>query len=56
MKTFYQAPAILRQATVQLGQSLLTGSVVTKDTKVETKGQELVTYDFSDTQFNQTWE
>ena len=56
-KKMYRAPGVLKTVTVLLEKDLLAGSVVNKNTKVQTKGQEVVSYDFSDgTTFNQTWE
>ena len=55
-KQNYNAPCILRTATVQMDGCILAGSVVNKSTAVQTKGQEVVTYDFSDSSFNQVWE
>lgn len=52
----YLAPRVLNTVDVLLEEDFLAGSVVTKDTKVQTKGQEVQSYDFSDTQFNQVWE
>lgn len=55
-KKVYIAPCVKKQVSLQMEGSLLTGSVVNKSTKVETKGQEVVPYDFTETQFNQSWE
>lgn len=56
IKGTYSAPCILRAATVQMDRCILAGSVVDKNTAVQTKGQEVVTYDFSASSFNQVWE
>ena len=53
----YRTPGVLKTVTVLLEKDLLAGSVVNKNTKVQTKGQEVVSYDFSNaSDFNQTWE
>lgn len=56
MKVFYVAPRVRRIVEMELEQDLLTGSVVTPNTKIETAGQKVETRDFSDSSFNSTWE
>ena len=53
----YKAPAILGSMTLSLQESILTGSVTDK-VSVESKGQDVVQYNFSDSsnEFNHTWE
>ena len=55
MKIVYAAPCVLKKLPVELESDFLAGSTVTKNTKVKSTGQETVSYDFSDTQFNQQW-
>ena len=52
----YIAPDILKQVSVYLENGILAGSVVTKDSNVQTAGQQTETYDFSASSFNQVWE
>lgn len=52
----YISPRVLNTGNVLLENNLLAGSVVTKDTKIETMGQEVKNYDFSGSSFNQVWE
>ena len=56
MKDFYIAPQVRRILEFEPEQDLLTGSVVTPDTKIETAGQQVVTKDFSESGFNTVWE
>lgn len=51
----YNSPKILKIKYIQLYQDLLTGSIVSENTTVESTGQEVVDYDFSDNEFNQEW-
>ena len=55
-KRMYKTPVVLKTVTVCLERDLLGESLVTKDTKVQTKGQDVVSYDFSGSSFNQEWE
>jgi hypothetical protein len=55
-KKIYQSPCVLKTLPLEMESNLLAGSVVTKDTGVKSTGQEVTTYDFSGTQFNQEWE
>lgn len=55
-KKVYTAPRVLKTLPVEMEHDLLSGSVVTKDTRVKTTGQEVVSYDFSQPSFNQEWE
>jgi hypothetical protein len=52
----YSSPAVLKEVPICLKTQVLAGSVVTKDTGVKTTGQEVSTYDFSSSSFNQEWE
>ena len=52
----YLAPCVLKIVPVLLEEDILAGSVVTADTEVKTTGQEVKSYDFSETSFNQVWE
>lgn len=55
-KKHYKAPAVLRSASVEMESPILTGSVVTNNTTIETAGQKVETRDFSEAGFNSTWE
>ena len=56
-KKMYRTPGVLKTVAVQLEKDFLAGSVVNKSTNVQTKGQEVVAYDFSKaSDFNQVWE
>ena len=55
-KIAYITPAVIKRVSVELESPILAGSVVTKDSKISTTGQEVVTHDFSDSSFNQVWE
>ena len=52
----YTAPAVINDLVLELEAEILGASVVTEETVVETKGQEIETHDFTDSSFNQTWE
>ena len=56
-KKKYSPPAVLRETAVFVEESILTGSIVNK-TEIESKGQDVVQYDYSDDSknFNHTWE
>lgn len=56
-KLTYTAPVVLDDLALELEAEILGASVVVEDqTTVETTGQEIQTYDFSDSSFNQNWE
>ena len=55
-KMKYSAPIILEDLALELEAEILGASVVTEETTVETKGQELEVHDFPDSSFNQSWE
>jgi hypothetical protein len=55
-KLNYTAPAVLDDLALELEAEILGASVVTDDTTVETEGQKIETYDFTDSSFNQVWE
>ncbi|MCR5071828.1 MAG: hypothetical protein K6A62_07875 [Bacteroidales bacterium] len=55
-KLNYTAPAVINDLVLELEAEILGASVVTEETVVETKGQEIETHDFTDSSFNQTWE
>jgi hypothetical protein len=55
-KLNYTAPAVINDLVLELEAEILGASVVTEETVVETKGQEIETHDFTDPSFNQTWE
>lgn len=56
-KKKYIAPALVDDLTLELEAEILGASVVTEDTtSVETKGQKIENYDFTDSNFNQSWE
>ncbi|MBR1872441.1 MAG: hypothetical protein IJ795_04465 [Bacteroidales bacterium] len=52
----YSPPAIIREVELCLEAGLLAGSVVTKETKIETAGQHVEKRDFNSEGFNSTWE
>ena len=55
-KKKYISPRVLNTENVLLENNLLAGSVVNKNSAVQTKGQEVVSYDFQSSDFNQVWE
>lgn len=56
-KMTYMAPVVRKRISVELETAILTGSVVNKDSKIQTAGQKVETYDFSDAStFNTVWE
>ena len=56
-KKKYMTPDILEKLTLELEAEILSSSVVVEDaTTVETKGQKVENYDFTDSSFNQSWE
>ncbi len=56
-KSLFESPAIVKVVHVAYENDILTGSVVkTSETEVKTNGQEVKSYDFSGTSFNQDWE
>lgn len=55
-KMKYSAPIILEDLALELEAEILGASVVTEETTVETKGQEIEVHDFTDSSFNQSWE
>ena len=56
-KMSYISPAVRKRVSVELETSILTGSVVTKSSSIQTTGQDVVEYDFSDgSTFNSVWE
>ena len=56
MKLKYKAPVVLREVPVSLEEDMLVGSVVTKETTIETAGQQVETKSFNTEGFNQVWE
>ena len=57
MKRYYHPPRVLREVGAFVETSFLLGSIVDNIGVVESTGQEVKEYDFSDeTQFNHTWE
>ena len=57
MKQVYTPPLILKVVSYQPKTPILKGSVVTKETKIRTAGQDLDSYTIeTDTGFNTTWE
>lgn len=57
MKKLYLAPSVLRKVALWLEEGILTASVVNKIEAVESKGQDVVQYDFNTgSTFNHTWE
>lgn len=55
-KRTYKAPAVLRSVSVQMESPILTGSVVTPNTEIETAGQKVEERNFTDSGFNSVWE
>ena len=55
-KLKYTAPAVLDDLALELEAEILGASVVTEETTVETKSQEIEVHDFTDSSFNQSWE
>ena len=55
MRKKYQSPCVLKTETILPEIELLSGSVVDTST-IKSVGQEVETYDFSDPEFNHTWE
>ena len=57
MEKQYKRPIVLREVGVETETSFLLGSIVDNVGVVESTGQEVKEYDFSEeTQFNHTWE
>ena len=52
----YEAPQILARVPFEMEGSILTASVVEYIEAVETIGHEVDEVDFSESQFNHTWE
>lgn len=56
-KMEYMAPVVRKRVSVELETSILTGSVVNDKSTIQTTGQKVETYDFSDAStFNTSWE
>lgn len=51
----YIAPSVLRVVSVQVESALMAGSIM-NDPNVKAVGQEVDTYDFSDSSFNHNWD
>lgn len=51
----YESPKIIEETTIEIYQQFLKGSVVTKDSEVESVGQEIETHDMSG-EFSSKWE
>lgn len=56
LQRYYTPPRVLKTIGVQLELSFLEASVVNRQTKIETAGQEVEEHDFATTGFNSTWE
>ena len=56
MKAYYVAPCVRKIVEMELEQDLLTGSVVTPKTKIETAGQKVDDHSFADSSFEAKWE
>ena len=52
----YTSPRVLQETEILLERDFLTGSLVDNIESVTTTGQEVETFDFSETQFNHNWE
>ena len=51
----YIAPNVLRVVSVRVENALMAGSVM-EEPNVKSVGQEVDTYDFSDSSFNHNWD
>lgn len=58
MNKNYKRPLVLKEVGVEIETSFLLGSIVDNVGAVESTGQEVQEYDFSEAgnQFNHTWE
>ena len=57
MEKQYKCPLVIREVGVETETSFLLGSIVDNVGAVESTGQEVKEYDFSEEQtFNHTWE
>jgi hypothetical protein len=54
-KSLFVPPEVLQKVSLELEDQILAGSVA-DSTSVQTTGQEVDSYDFSQTAFNHTWE
>ena len=52
----YETPQVLARVPFELEGAILSASVVEMIEAVETIGHEVENYDFSEPQFNHTWE
>ena len=55
-KELYTAPAILEEIELEMSGTILTQSVVNKDTVVESVGQDVENFDLSGDDWTQKWE
>lgn len=51
----YESPKIIEETSVEIDEPFLKGSVVTKDSEVESVGQEVETHNV-DKEFSSKWE
>lgn len=56
MNKNYKRPLVLREVCTETECAFLLGSIVDNVGTVESTGQEVKEYDFTDNQFNHTWE
>ena len=56
MKQFYESPSVKKKLAIRLETSFLAGSVVSKDTAIETAGQQVEERSFALPDYNHTWE
>ena len=56
MKLKYIAPAVKRSVEIEMEQHVLTGSVVTHQTNIETAAQKVDDHSFGDSSFDSKWE
>lgn len=52
----YEKPCIKNITEIQLENTILTSSIAVEDVQVESTGQEVVTYDFNNNNFNWEWQ
>ncbi len=56
MSNFYKRPEVLREVRTEVECAFLLGSIVDNVGTVESTGQEVKEYNFTEEQFNHTWE
>ncbi len=56
MKQSYITPSVRKKVEMEIEQAILTGSVVTPTSTIETAGQKVEEHNFSESGFNTQWE